>query len=135
MILNLTQQFAERIKIPKDTVVVGDEPNKRAFDIIALKGDYKELVENAADTFECYNLAATYGLRDGLNPLVTLDGATDELVKSIYEDDKLPDDIVSIIAQDVLILSGMDDLIPSDDEEIDTEDEIELPAQLVNAGA
>jgi len=102
--INLTQLLAEQLKTPKDVVVIG----KFGFDIIALNDDSKELVENAGDVFIAHKMASIYGLRSGLKPLVELDGASVEIVNSIYENSELPNDVVVTVAKAVIELSGLD---------------------------
>lgn len=114
MTINLTTLLAERIQTPKGKVTIGNYE----FDIIAVKGDYADLIKTSEDVLQRYQNAAIYGLRFGNKPLIELPGATEDNIHEIFSEAGLPDDAISLVAAEVLKLSGLEDLIYSEEDEL-----------------
>ena len=114
---NLTQILVERLTTPKSVVTVGEFE----FDIIALRGDAKQMVETAQDSLMKYKNAAIYGLCFGGRPIMEMKDATVEDVHAIFSEDGLPDDVITTVAEEVLMLSDMEDELNSEDDDIQEE--------------
>lgn len=114
--INLAELITEKLGIAKEDFSIGEY----TIPLIALTGDFKQLVETAEDV---YPAAIVYGLRDNLEPLVSSKEFDFDDVLSIVESQGFTDDDLKAIAEKVLTLSDMEDLIeveeePEEDEEV-----------------
>ena len=120
--INLAELITEKLDTATDDFSIGEY----TIPLIALTGDFKQLVENAEDS---YPAAIVYGLRDNTEPtflskpLVLSKGYSFDDVLLIIEDQGFADDDLKAIAEKVLTLSDMKELIeveeePEGDEEV-----------------
>lgn len=110
--INLTDVIIKKLGIAKEDFLVGEY----TVPLIALTDDLRELVETAEDS---YPAAIVYGLRDGLEPLITANDFNYDDVLSIVEGQGFTDDDMKAIAEQVLNLSDMEELIEDDEVIID----------------
>ncbi len=121
--INLTDVIIKKLGIAKEDFLVGEY----TVPLIALTDDLRELVETAEDS---YPAAIVYGLRDGLEPLITANDFNYDDVLSIVESQGFTDDDMKAIAEQVLTLSDMKELIEDEGTVIDgdniTEDQLDV---------
>ena len=110
--INLTDVIIKKLGIAKEDFLVGEY----TVPLIALTDDLRELVETAEDS---YPSAIVYGLRDGLEPLIKANDFNYDDVLSIVESQGFTDDDMKAIAEQVLNLSDMAELIEDDEVIID----------------
>jgi len=113
--INLAELITEKLGIAKEDFSIGEY----TIPLIALTGDFKQLVETAEDI---YPAAIVYGLRDNLEPLVSSKEFDFDDVLSIVESQGFTDDDLKTIAEKVLTLSDMEELIETEEEPEEDED-------------
>ena len=119
--INITKQFVEELKTPRECYVVA---GKFQFDLIGLKGDALDLVESAEDVMQFNKFAALHGLSDGYKRLS--EQYNIEELNRIFDNEELPDGIVTMIAEKVCEMSGIDFEKKIESYEVEEDDEEEL---------
>jgi hypothetical protein len=124
--INLAELVVEKLGIQKKDISIGDY----IVPIIALTGDHKDLTQNAEDS---YSAAIVYGLRDNLEALISSKKYEFEDILAIVESQGFTDDDMKVIAEEVLTISDLSELIEEPEEDITVIDSDNMTDEQLNA--